>query len=164
MSSTQREVTVGTTVGWLFASVTAYFCFLVIPKRLQDTSYFDWVITGARLHYCIWLWPVYCVVRRAILSNTLVYPSYFLHTKHHVVIATTVVMTILLVVGTYVRHSRWVLQEYAAGRTPKDRRRLYPIKVPVVPMETWMMLWSIGFVTCFAWVDGLGIMMNELFP
>lgn len=156
--SHQHNVDTSKTILWVIVSLAGYFCFLVLPKRLQEMSYFDWVVTGQRMHYCLWLWPAYGILRFLVM-----YSCPWM-TPESAAIATCTTAALIICSATYEIHSKWVLSEHAKGRRPRDRRRLYPIDVPVIPMETWMLLWSLGFATCFAFVNGYGVLLNELFP
>eukprot|EP00760_Papus_ankaliazontas_P017520 PhM_4_TR172/c0_g1_i1/m.64559 len=139
----------------MLISLLSHLCFVWIPSRLNDTSYFEWLVAGVRLNYCVWSWLIYALLYHFFRTS-------FNH--YMATILTTSLLFIVLVWATYKYHTAWVLAERRAGRRPRDRCRLYPIDVPLVPTLSWMLLWCLAYCTMWGWVDATGLLINDVFP
>ena len=112
--------------------------------------------------------------RSALGTNDDAVAARYTH-RHAVVASVAVMLTIwLLVTVQYFTRPAWrerhpkapsnSVKSSGSKVAPPPATALSPFAAPYVPVVSWMVLWSLGFSTLFAWVKATPLLMTQLYP
>jgi hypothetical protein len=180
-----------TLLWFLYDVLHRVLCLLLLPRsvllRLQFPLHSDAseaMTTGER--ESVVLLPEACLIlidslRDITVGDSLRFvspddPSPFrrMVTYHVVVVGTSSVCLVAVCFMTWQRHSKRYLRgelieqrlEMKDPKTgdPMKIPRQYAIKVTLLPRSFWMLLWTLAFLSAFAWMRALPVLTKLLFP